>query len=142
MGRPGADPSRYWTGRWSLAKPKCPRNNGVRYWSSRRLPGTRVTHCSRPDETCPPAVPRPHLLSLHLHGSALSIDNLVVGFALGPYKAPIALAEIVLAVLSIGMSPIGFKIGDPLGAQVERCSSEIRGMVLMLAVAALASATF
>jgi manganese efflux pump family protein len=39
-------------------------------------------------------------------GAALSIDNLVIGFALGAYKVPVALAAIVIAAVSVGMSPL------------------------------------
>jgi len=75
-------------------------------------------------------------------GAALSIDNLVVGFALGTYKVPIALAAIVIAVVSVGMSLVGLEVGDRLGAHVERWSSEVGGIVLVLVGAAVAAGIF
>lgn len=75
-------------------------------------------------------------------GAALSIDNLVVGFALGTYKVSIALAVIVIAVVSVGMSLVGLEIGARLGASVEKWSSEIGGLVLILVGIAIATRVF
>jgi putative Mn2+ efflux pump MntP len=42
---------------------------------------------------------------------ALSIDNLVVGFALGSYNIPILLAAVFIALVSVALSAIGIEIG-------------------------------
>jgi putative Mn2+ efflux pump MntP len=65
-------------------------------------------------------------------GAALSIDNLVVGFALGAYKVPLAEAAIVIAVVSVGMSLLGLEVGRRLGPSVEHWSAELGGAVLVL----------
>jgi putative Mn2+ efflux pump MntP len=65
-------------------------------------------------------------------GAALSIDNLVVGFALGAYKVPLVEAALVIAVVSVGMSLIGLEVGRRLGRSVERWSAELGGAVLVL----------
>jgi putative Mn2+ efflux pump MntP len=75
-------------------------------------------------------------------GAALSIDNLVIGFALGTYTVPIVVAAIVIAVVSVGMSLVGLEVGDRLAAPMERWSSEIGGVVLILVGAAIASGLF
>jgi putative Mn2+ efflux pump MntP len=69
---------------------------------------------------------------LALTALALSLDNLVVGFALGVYQINIVLAAAVMGVVSVGMSLIGLELGSRLGARVEAWSEEIGGGVLIL----------
>lgn len=69
---------------------------------------------------------------LILTGAALSIDNLVVGFALGAYKVPLVEAAIVIAVVSVGMSLVGLEVGRRLGRSVEQWSAELGAAVLVL----------
>ncbi len=85
--------------------------------------------------------PEPDLSTrrLFLTALALSIDNLVVGFALGVYRIPIILAAVVIAAVSVGMSLIGLEIGDRLGRRVEAWSEELGGAVLVLVGLALAT---
>ena len=68
---------------------------------------------------------------LLLLAAGLSIDNLIVGFALGAYKVSIVLAVIVIAAVSVGMSLIGLELGDRLGARVEHNSELLAGIVLI-----------
>jgi len=63
---------------------------------------------------------------------ALSIDNLVVGFALGVYRIPLALAAVTMAVVSVGLSLLGLELGSRLGSRVGEWSEEIGGAVLIL----------
>lgn len=77
--------------------------------------------------------------SLIFTGAALSIDNLVVGFALGAHKVPLILAAIVIAVVSVGLSLIGLEIGKQLGRSVEKWSAELGGAVLVLVGILIAS---
>jgi putative Mn2+ efflux pump MntP len=65
-------------------------------------------------------------------GAALSIDNLAVGFALGAYRVPVALAAVVIAVVSVAMSLLGLEIGGRLGASVEKRSGELGAVVLVV----------
>lgn len=74
---------------------------------------------------------------LTLTAFALSIDNLVVGFALSLYHAPIMLAAVVIATLSVLMSLVGLELGNRLGQRIERWSEEIGGGVLILVGVAL-----
>jgi len=70
-----------------------------------------------------------HLLVLAV---ALSVDNLVVGFALGVYHVSIALAAVTMAVVSVGLSLLGLELGSRLGARVSEYSEEAGGAVLVL----------
>ena len=64
--------------------------------------------------------------------AVLSIDNLIVGFALGVNKISIVLAAVVIAVVSVGMSMLGLELGTRLGSRVEEWSEELGGGVLIL----------
>lgn len=64
--------------------------------------------------------------------AVLSIDNLVVGFALGVNRISILLAAIVIAVVSVAMSLLGLELGSRLGSRVEEWSEELGGAVLIL----------
>ena len=64
-------------------------------------------------------------------GAALSVDNLIVGFALGATKVPVWLAVVVISVVSVAMSLLGLELGRRLGTTVEKWSAEIGGAVLV-----------
>jgi manganese efflux pump family protein len=63
--------------------------------------------------------------------AALSIDNLVVGFALGAYRTPLVLSVAIIAIVSVGLSLLGLELGARLGARVERRSELLSGIVLI-----------
>jgi putative Mn2+ efflux pump MntP len=75
-------------------------------------------------------------------GAALSIDNLVIGFALGAYKVPVFLAASVIAAVSVGMSLVGLEVGSRFGSSVEKWSSEIGGLVLIFVGIVIAAGAF
>jgi manganese efflux pump family protein len=62
---------------------------------------------------------------------ALSIDNLVVGFALSTIHVSVAAAAAIIAVVSVTMSLIGLELGERLGTIVESRSEEVGGVVLI-----------
>lgn len=70
-------------------------------------------------------------------GAALSVDNLVVGFALGAYRVPVLIAAVVIAAVSVALSLLGLEIGHRLGASVERWSAELGAVVLIVVGAAI-----
>jgi manganese efflux pump family protein len=80
--------------------------------------------------------------ALFVTAAALSIDNLVVGFALGTQAVPITLAAVVIAAVSVGMSLIGLEVGDRMGQWAQTWSDEIGGVVLMGVGAAVATGAF
>ena len=51
-------------------------------------------------------------------GLALSMDNLVVGFAVGTFPVSLAAAVIVIAAVSVAMSLVGLELGSRLGARL------------------------
>jgi putative Mn2+ efflux pump MntP len=70
---------------------------------------------------------------------ALSIDNLAVGFAIAQYNVQIALAAVMMAVVSVILSLAGLELGNRLGEKVEKWSEEIGGTVLIGVGVALAT---
>lgn len=68
---------------------------------------------------------------LVLTAAALSIDNLVVGFALGTLRVSLIEAALVIAGISVALSLIGLEIGARLGRRVERYGEEVGGAVLV-----------
>jgi putative Mn2+ efflux pump MntP len=74
---------------------------------------------------------------LVLLGVALSLDNLVVGFALGVYHIPIVLAAVTMAVVSVALSLVGLELGSRLGSRVGEYSEMAGGAVLVLVGVAL-----
>ena len=69
---------------------------------------------------------------LYVVAFALSIDNLVVGFALGVLEVPVPVSAIVIAVVSIALSLIGLELGRRAGQSLEEWSEQIGGAVLIL----------
>lgn len=69
---------------------------------------------------------------LVLIGGALSIDNLVIGFALGAYRVDLWIAAVTIALVSISLSLLGLEIGGRLGARLGKRSELVGGAVLVL----------
>jgi putative Mn2+ efflux pump MntP len=88
-----------------------------------------------PDELPKSMGPGPLLLT----GAALSIDNLLVGFALGAYKVPVVLSALVIGVVSVGMSLVGLELGSRMGVAVEKWSEFLGGAILVAVGVAIAS---
>jgi manganese efflux pump family protein len=74
---------------------------------------------------------------LTLTAVALSLDNLIIGFALGVYHVNVVLAAILMGVVSVGMSLVGLELGSRLGAVFEGLAEEAGGTVLILVGLAL-----
>jgi putative Mn2+ efflux pump MntP len=62
--------------------------------------------------------------------AGLSIDNLVIGFALGAHDTPLVLAVVVIGVVSVAMSLAGLELGSRLGLAVEHGAELLAGGVL------------
>ncbi len=80
-------------------------------------------------ETKGPELSVRHLV---LIGGALSIDNLVIGFALGAYHVDLVVAAVTIAVVSVALSLLGLEIGGRLGARLGWRSELVGGVVLVL----------
>jgi len=68
---------------------------------------------------------------LIITGAALSIDNLAVGFALGTFHVSLALAAIVIGVVSVAMSLIGLELGSRIGTRAGDRGELLGGLVLV-----------
>ena len=66
-------------------------------------------------------------------GAALSVDNLVVGFALGAYHVSLAVAAVTIGAVSAALSLAGLELGSRLGARTGQ-NGEILGGAALIAV--------
>ena len=80
----------------------------------------------------------PGLGRLLLSGLALSMDNLVIGFALGTYGVGILAGALVIGAVSVAMSLAGLELGGLLGRWAGRRSEQLGGVILILVGAAIA----
>ena len=76
---------------------------------------------------------------LILSGLALSIDNLVVGFALGTYHTSIAVDAITIGVVSVALSLIGLELGGRLGRVAGERGEQLAGLLLITVGVAIAA---
>jgi len=63
---------------------------------------------------------------------ALSLDNLTVGFGLGMFHVPIALAATIFGSVSLVMTLLGLEVGRFLGSRVHLSADKLSGAVLLL----------
>ena len=80
----------------------------------------------------------PHLGRLLASGLVLSMDNLVVGFALGTYGVSVAAGAILIGSISVAMSLVGLELGGLLGRWAGARSEQMSGLILILVGAAIA----
>jgi putative Mn2+ efflux pump MntP len=66
----------------------------------------------------PPSPAGQSLGRLLITGLALSLDNLVVGFAVGTFPVSLVAAVIVIAAVSVALSLAGLELGSRLGARL------------------------
>ncbi len=76
--------------------------------------------------------PDPSVRQLLLIGAALSIDNLVIGFALGAHHVDVVVAAVVIGGTSVALSLVGLEIGGRLGERLGHRSELVGGAVLLL----------
>ena len=69
---------------------------------------------------------------LILTGLALSIDNLVIGFALGTYHVGIILAAVVIGAISVALSLVGLELGARLGEHTAERGELVGSVVLII----------
>jgi manganese efflux pump family protein len=72
-------------------------------------------------------------------GLALSIDNLAVGFALGTYRVPFALAVVVIGAVSVALSLAGLELGARIGSKIGQGGEIVGGVILVGVGAAIAA---
>jgi putative Mn2+ efflux pump MntP len=91
----------------------------------------------RASEDATPALAGAPLPRLIILAAGLSIDNLVIGFALGARDAPLVLSVVVIGVVSVGLSLLGLELGNRLGAGVGQRSELLSAGVLVAVGAAI-----
>jgi putative Mn2+ efflux pump MntP len=91
-----------------------------------------------PQSAAAPALPPRRLGRLLVSGFVLSLDNLVVGFALGTYQVGILSAAILIGAVSVAMSLAGLELGGLLGRWAGQRSEQMSGLILILVGAAIA----
>ena len=107
-------------------------------------PGTADAGVGRPGAGLSPGVasllasPSPRLGRLLASGLVLSLDNLVVGFALGTYGVSVAAGAILIGSVSVAMSLVGLELGGLLGRWAGQRSEQVSGLILILVGAAIA----
>lgn len=62
---------------------------------------------------------------------AVSVDNLVVGFAMGPSPVGFALAAVVIGAVSVVLSLAGLELGGLVGIRIGRGGDVLGGVVLI-----------
>jgi putative Mn2+ efflux pump MntP len=90
------------------------------------------------------------LARLLLSGLALSLDNLVIGFALGTYQTGILLSALVIGSVSVAMSLAGLEIGARVGQWTrqrpgprgDKLGDRLGGALLILVGVAVAAGVF
>jgi len=90
----------------------------------------------------PAFIPRRGTARLMASGLVLSMDNLVVGFALGTYGVGILAGAVVIGAVSVVMSLAGLELGGLLGRWAGRRGDQMSGAALILVGAALAGGAF
>jgi manganese efflux pump family protein len=76
---------------------------------------------------------------LLLSGLALSLDNLVVGFALGAYNTSIVEGAIVIGAVSVLLSLIGLELGARIGKWAGERGEQLAGVMLISVGIAIAA---
>jgi putative Mn2+ efflux pump MntP len=70
-------------------------------------------------------------IKVAVSGLALSLDNLIAGFALGSYQVNLVTGALVFGLVSITMSLAGLEFGARLGGWVGESGEMIGGIVLV-----------
>ena len=91
-----------------------------------RAAGSELAGGERDD--CPESWGTVQLLA---SGLVLSMDNLVVGFALGTYHVSIEVAAVVIGVVSVAMSLAGLELGARIGTALGERGALASGIVLL-----------
>ena len=108
--------------------------------SSARPAGEAPDSSAGPDgeSRAPSARPAVGLGRLLVSGLVLSLDNLVVGFALGTYQIGIAVGAVLIGAVSVAMSLAGLELGNMLGRWIGQRSEQMSSVILILVGAAIA----
>jgi manganese efflux pump family protein len=79
------------------------------------------------------------LWRLILSGLALSLDNLVVGFALGTYHVSVVAGSVIIGLVSVTLALIGLELGARIGRLTGERGEQVAGVVLISVGIAIAA---
>jgi putative Mn2+ efflux pump MntP len=83
------------------------------------------------------ALTEPSVTRLILVGAALSVDNLIIGFALGTLHTSLVVAALVIGIVSVTLSLLGLEIGNRLSGRLGKRSEVVGGALLVFVGVAL-----
>ena len=106
--------------------------------TARAADPARSTHPAHPAHPARPGGSLGSTPQLLLSGLALSLDNLVVGFALGTYQVSILVSALVIGGVSVGLSLVGLELGARLGGWAGERGDQLGGLILISVGAAVA----
>jgi manganese efflux pump family protein len=86
--------------------------------------------------------PKAGIWRMILLGAALSLDNLVIGFALGSHHLNIAVAVITIGLTSTVLSLLGLELGNRLGLRFGERSEVLGGAILIVVGIVLGTGLF
>jgi putative Mn2+ efflux pump MntP len=95
------------------------------------VPPQSVPPQSVPPQPVPPQSAPPGGLRLVITGFALSIDNLVIGFALGTYQIAILPGVIIIGAVSVVLSLLGLELGARIGRWAGQRGEQLGGLILI-----------
>jgi putative Mn2+ efflux pump MntP len=76
---------------------------------------------------------------LILGGLALSLDNLVVGFALGTYHVSIVSGALIIGLVSVTLALVGLELGARIGQWAGERGEQLAGVMLISVGVAIAA---
>lgn len=76
---------------------------------------------------------------LILSGLALSLDNLVVGFALGTYHVPILKGALIIGLVSVTLALLGLELGARIGRWAGERGEQLASVMLISVGVAIAA---
>ncbi len=76
---------------------------------------------------------------LILTGLALSLDNLVVGFALGTYHVSVVQGALIIGLVSVSLALVGLELGARIGNWAGTRGEQLAGLMLISVGVAIAA---
>jgi manganese efflux pump family protein len=108
-------------------------------------PGRRQAEDPARPTPAAPRAGRGELPRLLVSGLALSLDNLVIGFALGTYQVGIVAGAVIIGLVSVALSLLGLEVGAHLGRMTRRRDwqsrrgDQVGGIILITVGVAIAA---
>ncbi|MGO8885976.1 MAG: manganese efflux pump MntP family protein [Streptosporangiaceae bacterium] len=118
-------------GLYALVKSILQARSSAQAQSAQPVPPQPVPPQPVPPQPVPPQSAPPGGLRLVITGFALSIDNLVIGFALGTYQIAILPGVIIIGAVSVVLSLLGLELGARIGRWAGQRGEQLGGLILI-----------